>query len=129
MKRYFEAGASAWHYWNMVMPTGGMSGWGWPQNALVTVDPTTRRVTYNPDYWTIRHLSAFVARGARLLPTESFLGWDNQLAFANPDGSVVLVMPNEMAEPLAVRAKVGSRQLNVVLPAYSLNTFVLDIDQ
>ena len=38
IKRYFEAGASAWEYWNLAMPEGGWSGAGaGPQNSLVVV--------------------------------------------------------------------------------------------
>ncbi|TWB43882.1 glycoside hydrolase family 30 protein [Nitrospirillum pindoramense] len=125
MKRYLLNGASAWQYWNMVMPTGGMSGWGWPQNALVTVDGPTGTVRFNPDFQVLRHLSHPVRPGARLLPAESFTGFENQLAFRNPDGGVVIVVQNEMAAPQVIRAKVGERLLTARLPADSFNTFVI----
>jgi glucosylceramidase len=122
IKKYFQSGASAWHYWNMAMPQGGMSGWGWPQNSLISVD--MRRGTYrlNPEYYLMRHLSAYVRAGAVRVPTDSLFGFENQLAFRNPDGSVVVVIQNEMAQPQLVRMKIGERQLNVTLPANSLNT-------
>ena len=125
MKLYFLNGASAWTYWNMVMPTGGMSGWGWPQNSLVTVDPKAGAYRLNYEFHLLRHLSAFVQPGAHRVPTDSFLGYENLLAFQNPDGAVVIVMQNDLSEPMPVKLKVGSRQLNAILPADSFNTFKL----
>jgi glucosylceramidase len=122
IKQYFLNGAGAWHYWNMVMPTGGLSGWGWPQNSLITVDTKSGNYRFNHEYYLMRHLSGFVRTGARRLATDSFLGFENQLAFRNPDGSIVIVIQNEMAEPQLVRMKIGEKQLNVTLPADSFNT-------
>lgn len=125
MKQYFLSGASAWHYWNMVMPNGGMSGWGWPQNALVSVDAKAGTYHLTHDYYLMRHASAFIRPGAVRLPTESYFGYENQLAFRNADGSIVIVIQNELAEPQRVRMKVGDQQLNVTLPADSFNTLVI----
>jgi glucosylceramidase len=122
IKQYFLNGAGAWHYWNMVMPTGGLSGWGWPQNSLITVDTKSGNYRFNHEYYLMRHLSGFIRSGARRLTTDSFLGFENQLAFRNPDGSIVIVIQNEMAEPQVVRIKIGDKQLNVTLPADSFNT-------
>lgn len=122
MRRYFRNGARNWNYWNMVFTKGGRTNWGWPQNGLVVVDEARRDFTLSNDYWLLRHISAFVRRGARHIPTSSFLGYDNQLAFRNPDGSLVIVVNNEMAEPLTVGLTVGNMQVNPVLPADSFNT-------
>jgi glucosylceramidase len=126
IKQYFNAGASAWHYWNMAMPVGGMSGWGWPQNSLITVNTKAGTYRFNPEYYLMRHMSQFIRPGARRLPTESYLGFENQLAFQNPDGSTVIVIQNEMAEPQRVRMKVGDHQINADLPADSFNTITLN---
>ena len=42
---YITNGVSAYVYWNMVLPPGGRSTWGWPQNSMTTVDSETGRVT------------------------------------------------------------------------------------
>ena len=125
MRQYFNAGASAWHYWNMVAQPGGWSGWGWPQNSLVTVDPVTRAYRFNPEYYLLKHLSAFVKPGAKRLPAVSFFGFENQLAFKNPDGSVVIVAQNDMSEPLRLRFKLDDKLITAVLPLDSFNTIVV----
>ncbi len=73
----------------------------------------------------MKHVSHFVRPGARLLPTASLTGQENQLAFANPDGSVVVVMRNDLTEELPVRVRIGSRRFAPALPADSFNTFVV----
>jgi glucosylceramidase len=122
IKRYFQNGASAWHYWNMVMPEGGMSGWGWPQNSLTSVDTKAGTYRFNHEYWLMRHMSSFIRPGAHRVPTESYFGFENQLAFRNPDGSTIVLIQNEMAQPQLVRIGVGKKQVNVTLPADSFNT-------
>jgi glucosylceramidase len=73
----------------------------------------------------MRHFSAFIQKGAHRVATDSFLGFENQLAFRNPDGSLVIVIQNEMAQPQLVRMTVGDKQLNVTLPADSLNSICI----
>ncbi len=87
MKHYLRSGASAYLYWNISLKKGGVSRWGWAQNSLVTVDPGARTYAYTHEYWLMKHLSAFVRPGARRLEAVSWSGYENQLAFANPDGT------------------------------------------
>ena len=125
IKRYFEAGATAWHYWNLAMPTGGMSGWGWPQNALVEVDTARRSFRLTHDYWLLRHIAGAVRPGAKLIPVDSFFGFNDQLAFRNPDGSLVLVANNTVGQRQAVRYVVGKQLLELKLAPDSLNTITI----
>ncbi|MEO0033599.1 MAG: hypothetical protein RIS94_3357, partial [Pseudomonadota bacterium] len=125
IKRYFTYGASAWTYWNLVMPEGGWSGWGWPQNSLVVVDPKSGTFRLSEDYWLLRHLAAHVKPGAHMLPAESFFGFTDQLAFRNPDGSLVLVASNAIAQPQTVRYAIGGKLLSLTFAPDSLNTIVL----
>jgi glucosylceramidase len=72
----------------------------------------------------MRHLGHFLQPGARVIPTASWTGFENQLAFANPDGTVVVVMQNDLAEPLQVRIAICDRVVTPTLPADSFATFV-----
>lgn len=125
LRRYIEFGAGAWDYWNAVLPTGGLSPWGWPQNSLIVVDPATKSWRLTPDYWLMRHLSSYVKPGAKVLPVDSFLGFDDNIAFRNPDGSVVLIANNAMGQKQKVRYALGAKALTLELAADSLNTIVL----
>ncbi|MCE4552862.1 glycoside hydrolase family 30 beta sandwich domain-containing protein [Roseateles cellulosilyticus] len=125
MQKYFRNGASAWQYWNLALPVNGMSGWEWPQNALVSVDTIKGTYRLTHDYWLMRHLSAHVRIGAHYLPTVTSLGYDNALAFRNPNGDAVLVMFNEMADPLPLVISLGKQQLALTLPADSFSTVLI----
>ena len=125
LKHYLGNGATAYQYWNISLREKGLSRWGWAQNSLVTVDTQARTFVYNPEYYLLKHVSHFVQPGARLVTTFSFRGYENQLAFVNPDGSVVIVMQNDMCEELPVNVLIGSQMISAVLPADSFNTFVI----
>jgi glucosylceramidase len=125
MKHYLRSGASAYLYWNVSLKRGGVSRWGWAQNSLVTVDPETKAYAYTHEYALMKHLSAFVRPGARRAEAASWTGYDNQLAFVNQDGSTVVVMQNDMAEPLPVRIAVGGTMVAPTLPADSFSTIVV----
>lgn len=125
MKDFMRAGASVYDYWNPVTPTGGVSTWGWPQNSMVSVDLASGAYTINPDYYVFKHLSHFVKPGARRIGTSSIAGYDNILAFRNPDGGSVIVVQNDMTEAMPLHITIGPDTFRCVLPADSFNTLVI----
>jgi len=125
LKRFLENGVSAYHYWNISLKEGGVSRWGWAQNSLVTVDTAARTYKYNYEYYLLKHLSHFVKPGAKRLDTFTLTGYENLLAFANPDETVVIFMQNDLGQELPVRVKVGEKVIGATLEADSFNTFVL----
>jgi glucosylceramidase len=125
MKHYLGNGASVYDYWNISLKQGGISRWGWAQNSLVAVDTEAKTFRYNFEYYLIKHLSHFVRPGAKRLDIQGWTGYDNLLAFANPDQSVVIMMQNELCQELPVRVKVGEKMIGANLEADSFNTFVV----
>jgi glucosylceramidase len=124
MKHYLRSGASAYMYWNISVADAGTSTWGWAQNALVTVDSAAKTYRYNHDYYLLKHLTHFVDVGARNLVSTGTC--DDALAFANPDGSVVLLLRNEAPHPQRVEVHVGKQAGMVELPADSIGTFIAE---
>jgi len=100
--------------------------WDWAQNALITVDQNSGKVTYNGEFYIYKHFSHFVKPGAkRILTTGS---WGDKIAFTNPDGSTVLVMGNSSNQSHDVAITIAGRPentFNAMLPARSINTFVV----
>jgi glucosylceramidase len=127
MKRYLEGNANAYFMWNMVLDETGMSAWNWRQNAMITVNRETGKVTFNGEYYVMRHFSQFVKPGAMRVLTTGV--WGDKIAFINPDGSAVLVMGNSAEQPFSVALNIaertGGRALQVTLPAQSVNTIVI----
>lgn len=122
MRHYLSHGANAYMYWNVALEDGGVSRWGWSQNSLVTVHPESATYSLNHEYYVWKHLSHFVAPGARFLPSLSYTGYENVLGFCNPDGSVVIAAQNDMSAPLPMRFGVGNRLISVTMPEDCLST-------
>ena len=93
IRDWIKAGVTAYSAWNMVLDTVGVgidSTRVWPQDALLVVDTSAKRLIVTPTYYVFRHLSQFVAPGAKVLATSG----GDALAFTNPDGSLVVVIRN-----------------------------------
>lgn len=125
MRHYLNHGASAYMYWNISLERGGLSRWGWAQNSLVSVDADAGTFSWNHEYYVLKHLSHFVQVGARVIPTSSYTGFENQLAFQNSDGSIVIAVHNDSAHEQSPAILVGSKLLRTKLPADSFTTFHL----
>lgn len=120
MKHYFRSGVRAYLYWNLSTDQGGMSTWGWAQNSLVSVDAERKTFRYNPDYYLLKHLTHFVNVGAKRLETSGTC--DDALAFANPDGTTVLLVRNELPHAQMVQVQLPDRAIAIELPPDSVGT-------
>ncbi len=127
MRHYFENGATGYMYWNMALEEGGVSRWGWSQNSFVVVDPKTKKYRYSHEFQLFKHVSHFVQPGAKFVSTFSWNGYEQQIAFKNPDGSLVLVVQNDTSEEMDYNVMIDGKSLNVTLPADSFNTFVISL--
>ncbi len=123
LRHYISNGAESYLYWNFVLEPRGVNTWGDPQNAMVTVSPDGD-VTYNPDYYVMKHFSACVQRGAvRLGAAGSFAG--DSLVFLNPDGSLVLELYNPFARPFTVKFSFENEEYYFPLEPRSVNSIIL----
>ena len=112
---WIKAGVTAYGVWNLVLDTVGNgidSKRVWPQNALLTIDTTTKKLNLTPTYYVFRHLSQFVAPGAVVLGTTG----GDALAFKNPDGTIVTVIYNSGAAKSYLVA-VGGKKLQFQMPS------------
>ena len=124
-RSYITDGVVAYTYWNMILPTGGESTWGWKQNSLITIDPDSKEVTYQPEYYIMKHFSHFVQNGAQVRHTQG--QWSaHSVLFKNPDGTEVLVVSNPLPQSEELRVDLASGTLVAELEPRSFNTFVLE---
>ncbi|HEX9045735.1 MAG TPA: glycoside hydrolase family 30 beta sandwich domain-containing protein [Verrucomicrobiae bacterium] len=93
----------------------------------ILINRNTGNVTFNGEYYVMRHFSQFIKPGAKRVLTTGV--WGDQIAFVNPDGSTVLVLANSLNRPfevtLAVAGQSRSDRFKATLPARSFNTFVV----
>lgn len=120
-------GCDEWYNWNFLLPDSGMSPWGWHQNALIQVDSKTRGIRYTPEYYAVKHFSNLVPPGSRMLAYAPRSEGKNRMsiAFATPEGRVVVVAGNFEDEPASVAFKVNSKYINETLEPHSFNSFVI----
>ena len=123
MKHYLRSGASGYMYWNISNDLSGSSSWGWKQNALVSVDTAAKTYRYNHDYYLLKHLTHFVDVGARTLDVSGTC--DDALGFVNPDGSVVMMMRNELAHAQLVQVQAQGRTFTIELQPDSVATLAV----
>ncbi len=124
MKHYIGNGAESYLYWNPVLEPIGRSTWGDPQNAMVTVDPASKRFTLNPDDYVMKSASAIVQRGAVRLGMTGVWAADT-LAFQNPDGSLALSVFNPFCEVRSVALLHNGETLRFPLEPRSVNSILI----
>jgi glucosylceramidase len=114
IRDWIKAGVTAYSAWNMVLDTVGVgidTTRVWPQNALLTVDTSTKTLHITPAYYVFRHFSQFVATGAKVAATSG----GDAVAFKNTDGSIVVVMYNSGSAKTMTVAVVG-KKLQFTMP-------------
>ena len=121
MKHYIGNGAESYLYWNPVLEPVGRSTWGDPQNAMVTVDPASKKFTLNPDFYVMKSVSAIVQRGAVRLGMKGSWAADT-LAFQNPDNSLALSVFNPFHELRAMTLLHNGETLLFPLEPRSVNS-------
>jgi glucosylceramidase len=124
IQHYVTNGVDAYVYWNMVLPAGGVSTWGWAQNSMINIDKDSGRVMYNPEFHLMKHFGHFVKPGAQVVGLSG--PWSgNALAFENPDRKLVVVVNNPFGEERRLVLNAKNRRVACDLPVRSFNTFVL----
>jgi glucosylceramidase len=121
MKHFLSHGTSAYLYWNMSLPEGGVSRWGWSQNSLVTVDTIAQTYKFNHEFYLMKHFSHYINQGAQRIHTTG--AYNDVLAFKNPDHSVILIAHNGDSAPKDITVELDRKRFSVTLAPKSFNTF------
>lgn len=132
-------GCNAWIDWNLVLDMqGGPNHVGNYCDAPVLADDKKGEANYQSSYYYIGHFSRFIKPGAVRLSSTFDNGWvpasitgrgENLLenvAFENPDGSIVLVITNRTEADLNYHFKFAEDEKPVVyrIPPRSIQTYI-----
>ena len=115
--------------WNLALDqhSGPSNGGCTNCRGVVTVDASISpaRITRNVEYYVLGHLGKFVQAGASRIDSNSFgAGSIEDVAFRNPDGSVVLLVLNAAASSQTFVVSAKGSSFAYTLPAGALATFV-----
>ncbi len=114
--------------WNLALdPANGPHNGGCDTcKGVVTIDPATGRATREADYYVLGHVTKFVRPGAvRIGSSVADTIWD--VAFRNPDGSIVVLAVNDDWGTGSKRfnVRLGRSAFSYDLPAGAVVTFAL----
>ena len=114
--------------WNLALDqnSGPKNGTCSNCRGVVTIDnrvsPAT--VTLNVEYYILGHLGKFVLPGAHRIDSNTFgAGSIEDVAFQNPDGSIVLLVLNSASKAGTFTARFKEESFNYTLPAGAVATF------
>ncbi len=105
IRDWIVSGVNSYSAWNMVLDTVGKSLDGWPQDALLTVDRSAKKLNITAAYYVFRHYSHYITPGATRI---GLTGSTDALAFLNPDGSIVVQVYNKGSSAKTTVVGVGS---------------------
>jgi hypothetical protein len=121
MQTFYKGGINVYSQWNMVLDPTGTSIAGWHQCCMIQIDTNTKKVTFAPQFYQVRHYSYAKAGGFRIATT-SANGNIATIAFRNRDGENVLIVTNKGGDA-AVAINFNGQKIKPTIPGNSFNTF------
>jgi glucosylceramidase len=110
--------------WNLALDETGHPNIGpFPCGGLVTVHSQTREITRSGQYWGLAHFSRAIQRGARRFNSDGTVAGISHAAFANPDGTRVLVTTNSGPAQTAT-VQIGTMKADIAMDKDSVATWV-----
>jgi glucosylceramidase len=111
--------------WNIVLDQrGGPNHVGNFCDAPVLVDTTTKEVRYTAAFYYIAHFSRYVQPGARRISSAGGPVALKSVAFANPDGSLALVVLNQTDQAVGFTLAAEGATFACTIPDHAIQTYV-----
>lgn len=112
-----------WIDWNLLLDEGGgpnhVGNWC---HAPILAAPDSGRWTPQPAYFVLGHFARFVSPGARRVPCAATREALECTAFANPDGSVAVVVLNRGDDALPFTLALPGERRRIDLPGHAIVT-------
>lgn len=115
--------------WNLALDqnSGPKNGTCSNCRGVVTIDDSVSpaSITFNVEYYVLGHLGKFVVPGAHRIDSNTFgAGNIEDVAFQNPDGSIVLLVLNSSSNSGSFSVSFKNQSFNYTLPAGAVATFI-----
>lgn len=120
------AGMNMFLDWNICLDEhGGPNYVGNYCHAPVVCHVQEQRLSYQLSFHYISHFSRFIQPFARRIASTVYTDVLEQVAFQNPDQSIVIVIQNQSKEALPLTIRINGQLLSVSILAESITTIVL----
>jgi glucosylceramidase len=115
--------------WNLALDqnSGPKNGTCSNCRGVVTIDDSVSpaSITFNVEYYVLGHLGKFVVPGAHRVDSNTFgAGSIEDVAFQNPDGSIVLLVLNSASNSGSFDVSFKGQSFNYTLPPGAVATFI-----
>ena len=122
----FAAGMDTFIDWNICLDEqGGPNYVGNYCEAPVICDTENGTLSYKLSFHYISHFSRYIKTGAKRIATTIYADEIEQVAFLNPDGSIVVVIQNKSVVDKNVSLRMTGKLLDVTIPAESISSVVI----
>ncbi len=122
----FAAGMDGFIDWNICLDEqGGPNYVGNYCEAPIICDTANGTLSYKLSFYYISHFSSFIKSGAKRVATTIYTDEIEQVAFINPDGSMVVVIQNRTVVVMNTSLRIDSKLIDVELPADSISTIII----
>jgi glucosylceramidase len=115
-----------WVDWNLVLNRQG--GPNWFENwcvAPVIVDPEKDEIYFTPLYYVMSHFSRFIRPGAQVLGVENQQDTLLVTASQNPDGSIAVVVLNQLEETQSFNLGLNDRTKELSISPRAVQTIII----
>ena len=114
--------------WNLALDQNSGPNNGTCSNCrgVVTIDDSVSpaHISFNVEYYILGHLGKFVVQGAHRIASNTFgAGSIEDVAFQNPDGSIVLLVLNSASNAATFTVSFKNQSFNYTLPAGAVATY------
>ena len=112
--------------WNLLLDDqGGPNHVGNYCDAPIICDTKNDIVHFNSSYYAIGHFSKYIDIGALRIQSESNHPFLRQVAFKNPDDSIVVIIQNETEEETTINIDYKNNKEPISIDKRSINTIIL----
>ena len=96
--------------------------------GVITIDKTSGQVSKRPHYYALAQVSKFVRPDAfRIDSTKDIIKGIKNVAFINPDNSIVLLLVNSGSDTHLIDTKINSKKFPIIVPSKSIMTLKWNI--
>jgi glucosylceramidase len=120
----FRNWVCGWIDWNIVLDLrGGPNHVGNFCDAPVLVDTATGATHYQSSFYYVAHFSRYIDAGARRIALNGGPAVLESVAFANPDGSLAIVVMNSSDADVTFGLAVEAESLECHIPSHAIQTY------